>query len=54
MRVTFLDHLPGPYNEGRLLELEQDWMYKLGSYEWTGCNSRQELTSRSRVNHGNS
>ena len=54
MRVTLLDHLPGPYNEGRLLELEQNWMYKLGTYERTGCNSRLELTARRRVNYGNS
>ena len=54
MRVTLLDHLPGPYHEGRLLELEQSWMYKLGSYERTGCNSRLELTNRRRVNYGNS
>ena len=50
MRVTLLDHLPGPYNEGRLLELEQNWMYKLGTYEKTNCNPRLELTARRRVN----
>ena len=54
MSVTLLDNLPGPYNEGRLLELKQSWMYKLGTYERIGCNSRLELTTRRKENYVNS
>ena len=54
IRVTLLDPLPGSYSEGRVLELEQGWLHKLGSYGRTGWNSRLELTARRRVNYGNS
>jgi hypothetical protein len=53
LQVTILDHLKGPYSEDRLRELEQGWMYKLGTYHRTGCNTRQELVSSSRRTWGN-
>ena len=53
LEVTLLDHIPGPFNEVRLLELEQEWMHKLGTYTRVGCNSRLELTTRQRRNWGN-
>ena len=53
LEVTLLDHLPGPFDEVRLLELEQAWMHKLGTHTRVGCNSRLELTSRQRRNWGN-
>ena len=53
LRVTLLDRLTGPHSEERLLTLEQTWMHRLGTTE-IGCNSRVELTARSRRNWGNS
>ena len=53
LEVTLLDHLPGPFNEEKLLEKEQEWMHKLGTYTRIGCNSRNELTTRQRRNWGN-
>ena len=53
LRLTLLDRLTGPHSEERLLTLEQTWMHRLGTTE-IGCNSRVELTARSRRNWGNS
>ena len=54
LEVTLLDHLPGPFDEDRLLLLEQEWMHKLGTTQpGVGCNSRLELTTRQRRNWGN-
>ena len=53
LQVTLLDHLEGPFTEEGLRDLEQGWMYKLGTFQNTGCNSRLELTSRSRRTWGN-
>jgi hypothetical protein len=52
LEVTLLDHVPGPFNDALLLEQEQDWMHKLGTYTRFGCNSRNELTTRQRRNWG--
>ena len=53
LEVTLLDHLPGPLSEEKLLEKEQEWMLKLGTYTRIGCNSRLELTTGQRRNWGN-
>ena len=36
LKVTLLDHIPGPFDEQKLLRREQDWMHKLGTYNRTG------------------
>ena len=51
--MSLLDQLPGPFNEEKLLEKEQEWVYKLGTYTRMSCNSRLELTTRQRRNWGN-
>ena len=53
LQVTLVDHLEGPYSELRFRELEQSWMWKLGTFQRTGCNSRLELTSVTRRTWGN-
>ena len=53
LEVTLLNHIPGPFNEVRLLELEQEGMHKLSTYTRVGCNSRLELTTRQGRNWGN-
>ena len=53
LQVTLVDHLEGPYHEKRFRELEQSLMWKLGTYQRTGCNSRLELTSTNRRTWGN-
>jgi hypothetical protein len=52
LKVTLLDHLRGPYDEDELRILEQGWMHTLGTYQRTGCNSRQELVSSQRRTWG--
>ena len=32
LEVTLLDHLPGPFNQEKVLEKEQEWMHKLDGW----------------------
>ena len=36
LQVTLLDHLEGPFTEEGLRDLEQGWMYKLGTFQNAG------------------
>ena len=36
LKVTLLDHLSGNYREERLLQLEKDWIIRLGTFGPTG------------------
>ena len=52
LKVTLLDHLTGNYREERLLQLEKDWIIKLGTFGPTGLNTRNQLLSQQRRNWG--
>ena len=52
LKVTLLDHLAGNYREERLLQLEKDWIIKLGTFGPTGLNTRNQLLSQQRRNWG--
>ena len=52
LKVTLLDHLTGNYREERLLQLEKDWIIRLGTFGPTGLNTRNQLLSQQRRNWG--
>ena len=52
LKVTLLDYLTGNYREERLLQLEKDWIIKLGTFGPTGLNTRNQLLSQQRRNWG--
>ena len=54
LKVTLLDHLAGNFWEERLLQLEKDWIIRLGTFGPTGLNTRNQLLSQQRRNWGNS
>ena len=48
LKVTLLDHLTGNYREERLLQLEKDWIIRLGTFGPTGLNTRNQLLSQQK------
>ena len=52
LQVTLLDHLQGDFSEEGLLQLEKDWIVNLGTFGPLGCNSRDQLISRTRRDWG--
>ena len=52
LQVTLVDHLAGKYSEEKLLQLEKDWMERMGTFGPTGLNSRNQLLSTNRRNWG--
>ena len=52
LQVTLLDHLQGDFTEERLLQLEKDWIVNFGTFGPLGCNSCDQLISRTRRDWG--
>ena len=48
LKVTLLNHLTGNYREERLLQLEKDWIIRLGTFGPTGLNTRNQLLSQQK------
>ena len=48
LKLTLLDHLAGNFWEERLLQLEKDWIIRLGTFGPTGLNTRNQLLSQQK------
>ena len=52
LQVTLVDHVVGDYSESKLLQLEKNWILKMGTFGPTGLNTRNQLVSAQRRQWG--
>ena len=52
LKVTLVDYVMGAFSEEKLLQLEKNWILKLGTFGPLGLNTRNELVTNNRRNWG--